>query len=234
MFRLEHNKNILQVECTGRCEIRESSRRLPAVQPSPSSDHRLQHRIARDGLGEAALVAAGAALPWIVLRPPGVYGPGDRQTLAFFRWVSRGIGPVLGSGTGRVSLLYVDDLAAAVATAAGEGTACGLIGEPDDGQPGGHSWPAIMAAAAAELGVKVRLLRVPRSMLYISGVANGLLRLIPGYVPTLTPDKVRELYHHDWVCDATSMSEMTAWRPRTPIAAGFAAAIAWYRRHGWL
>jgi nucleoside-diphosphate-sugar epimerase len=64
--------------------------------------------------------------------------------------------------------------------------------------------------------------------------ANGLLRLIPGYVPTLTPDKVRELYHHDWVCDATSMSEMTAWRPRTPIAAGFAAAIAWYRRHGWL
>ncbi len=46
--------------------------------------------------GEEALSALGSALPWTILRPPAIYGPGDRETLAFFKGVSRGIGAMLG------------------------------------------------------------------------------------------------------------------------------------------
>ena len=187
--------------------------------------------------GETALIESGAALPsWTVLRPPVVYGPGDRQTLAFFRWVSRGIGPVLGPEGARVSLLHVDDLAALVAAVLDEGGEAvrGLIGEPDDGQPGGHTWPALVAAAAGCFGRRARVLRVPRTALQAAGLANRLLCLFPGFRPMLTPDKVREVRHPDWVCDARPLIERTAWRPRTPIGPGFAGTIAWYRRHGWL
>jgi nucleoside-diphosphate-sugar epimerase len=191
--------------------------------------------------GEAALIGGGGgdggdAVPWTILRPPAVYGPGDRQTLMFFRMVKLGFGPVPGGAeAARVSLLHVDDLAAAVAAVVDEGAgAFGLVAEPDDGQPGGHSWPSLVAAAAERLGTPVRILRVPRWLTYGYSLASGALRLVPGHVPALTPDKVRELYHGDWVCDATSMMDATKWRPRTPLGPGFAETIAWYRLHRWL
>ena len=33
---------------------------------------------------EAEGVVAGSGLPWTIVRPPAVYGPGDRETLAYF------------------------------------------------------------------------------------------------------------------------------------------------------
>ena len=190
--------------------------------------------------GEAALTGGGpdgaTVVPWTILRPPAVYGPGDRQTLTFFRLARLGLAPVPASAAARVSLIHADDLAAAVATVLDEsGAARGLIAEPDDGQPGGYSWPALVAAVAEQLGRSVRPLRVPRTLLYAySWLSSAPRLLVPGHRPALTPDKVRELYHHDWVCDSASMTAATTWRPRTPIGPGFAGTIAWYRRHGWL
>ena len=67
---------------------------------------------------QAETVLAGEAgnMPWAVLRPPAVYGPGDREMLPLFRWMIRGFLPTVGSDNSRVSLLYVDDLAEAVVT----------------------------------------------------------------------------------------------------------------------
>ena len=42
--------------------------------------------------GEAELTRLDGELPWSILRPPAVYGPGDRETLAFFRALRMGIG----------------------------------------------------------------------------------------------------------------------------------------------
>ena len=65
-------------------------------------------------VGEQALIAAGDKLRWTILRPPAVYGPGDRATLSFFRCMAHGIGPVMGSDDARISLIHAGDLANAV------------------------------------------------------------------------------------------------------------------------
>ena len=41
--------------------------------------------------GEAELTRLDDELPWSILRPPAVYGPGDRETLAFFRALRMGV-----------------------------------------------------------------------------------------------------------------------------------------------
>ena len=43
---------------------------------------------------------------WAVLRPTAVYGPGDKELLPLFRWIGRGIAPILGSRSARFSLYY--------------------------------------------------------------------------------------------------------------------------------
>ncbi|HEX5080278.1 MAG TPA: NAD-dependent epimerase/dehydratase family protein [Geminicoccaceae bacterium] len=185
--------------------------------------------------GERALIAAGDALRWSILRPPAVYGPGDRATLFFFRCVRHGIGPLLGSADARLSLLHVADLADAVTALLADERAAGLIAEIDDGRgmQGGYRWPEMVEAAAAAFGRRARLLRIPITIPYGLAWLNRTLARA-GYTPMLTPGKVRELYHPDWVCDAGPLMARTLWRPAVPLREGFAATVAWYRQHGWL
>ena len=184
--------------------------------------------------GEAVLLDIDDGLPWTVLRPPAVYGPGDRETLSLFRSVRRGIGAMVGGRDARFSLLHVDDLVDAVLVTLEPGCADRLILELDDGASGGHSWPSMIEAAAREMDVAVRCIGVPKAGLLLLGHVNRALGLWPGYVPMLTPEKVRELTHPDWVADSRLILAKTAWRPAMPIDRGFPATIAWYRLHSWL
>ena len=61
---------------------------------------------------------AGRSGPWLVVRAPAVYGPGDRETLAYFRAVARGLRTSAQScPSARLSLIHVADLAEALALA---------------------------------------------------------------------------------------------------------------------
>ena len=183
--------------------------------------------------GEQALLAAGGTLRGSILRPPAVYGPGDPATLSFFRSVRHGIGPLLGPADARLSLIHVEDLANAVGALLADEQGAGLIAEVDDGG-GGYTWREMIEAAADAFGRRVRIVRVPMAIPYGLGVLNQALARVPGYVPMLTPGKVRELYHSNWVCDSGPIRARTDWRPAVSLRKGFAATIAWYRQQGWL
>lgn len=166
--------------------------------------------------GEQALLAAPA---WTVLRPPVVYGPGDRELLPLLRWMARGIAPMVGSPQGRFSLIYVDDLAeAAVRLVALGGT--GRVFELDDGRPSGYAMNDVVAAAARYRNRAVVRVSVP------AGVLGGLSRLnvlgarLRGRAPMLTPGKVREMFHPEWTCDNTALADATGWRPRIQLDEG--------------
>jgi nucleoside-diphosphate-sugar epimerase len=183
--------------------------------------------------GETALTAAGGALPWTILRPPAVYGPGDPATLPFFRCVGHGIGPLPGPAGARLSLIHVEDLANAVGALLADQRGAGLIAEVDDGQ-GGYGWREMIEAAAAAFGRRARIMRVPMAIPYGLGVLNLAFARVAGYTPMLTPGKVREIYHRDWVCDPGPIMACTSWQPAVPLRRGFAATVAWYRQQGWL
>jgi uncharacterized protein YbjT (DUF2867 family) len=87
-----------------------------------------------------------------IVRPPAVYGPGDRETLELFRMAKRGL--ILLPPAGRLSLIHADDLAnlfLALATAA---TATPLT-EPDDGTPGGWTHRQLAQALGVAVGRKI-------------------------------------------------------------------------------
>ncbi len=170
--------------------------------------------------GEERLAAAAPGLARSILRPPAVYGPGDRAMLPLLRLMHRGIVPSF-HPQGRFSLLYVDDLATAVASwlTRGEGAA-GLCSEIDDGRPGGYGWDDIAAILRVLYRRKIRRIPVPPGALLLTGRLNASLGRWTGHCPLLTPGKVRELFHPDWVCRPSDWGERTGWRPHTDFAAG--------------
>lgn len=178
--------------------------------------------------GEQALAADAGNLAWTILRPPAVYGPGDREMRALFRNMARGWAPVPGTGRSRFSLIYVDDLAAAIVAWLQSGHDARQTYELDDGHAGGYDWPAALDVASQALrgGQPVRALHVPVALLRAAGAMNALAARLLGYAPMLTPGKVREITHANWVCDPRAFQEATGWRAAVPFAQGLVRTLA--------
>ena len=70
--------------------------------------------------GERLVMEASVnhGLPYVILRPCMIYGPGlSPSTEVFLQWIGNGIKFLLGGGKSRLSILYVDDFADAIITA---------------------------------------------------------------------------------------------------------------------
>ena len=72
-----------------------------------------------------------SGLDWAIVRPPAVYGPGDKETLELFRMAKLGL--MLMPPKGRVSLIHVDDLARLLLALAADAAPSSIVIEPDDG-----------------------------------------------------------------------------------------------------
>src|SRR5262249_45654100 len=85
--------------------------------------------------GETELARCGDGLSWSILRPPAVYGPGDREILAFFQALWRGIALLPTPRDGLLSLIHAADLAAPATAPAGSQGRRGEGREDEHGAP---------------------------------------------------------------------------------------------------
>jgi len=190
----------------------------------------LSHYAASKRAAEERLAAAGDG--WTILRPPAVYGPGDRESLRIFRAASAPVQPMLNGGDARLTLIHVADLARAMAALLAAGGASGCH-EVTDARHDGYSWDEIARAAASALGRAARPLRVPEGVIRALGLVGDAAAL-GGITGMLTSQKVGEILHRDWRSDPASQPPVSQWQPEITLDRGFAETVAWYRAAGWL
>lgn len=183
---------------------------------------------------EEELRRFAGAMEIAIIRPPAVYGPGDRATLEIFRGLARGRLVVPAAREGRFSLIFVEDLAALLAHLCEAPWPPGLTLEPDDGHPGGYRWRDLADRAAAASGRPVRLLLLPPAAGRLVASTSELFARITGKAPLLPADKLGEFYHSDWLCRPEGLEQVAGWRPRVTFAEGLGRTLAWYRAAGWL
>ncbi len=169
--------------------------------------------------GEIALESADD-LHWTILRPPAVYGPGDRELRGLLSLARRGIALRPGPPGQRLALLHVHDLIRALAACLSHPAPCrhGRY-ELDDGKPGGYDFDEIGEAVA---GRRVRQVGVPPRLLETLAGVNRWLSGWLHYAPMLTPGKVRELQQAAWLCDNAPFRRATGWQPQVDLAEGAA------------
>jgi nucleoside-diphosphate-sugar epimerase len=61
----------------------------------------------------------------------------------------------------------------------------------------------------------------------LAAAVNLLAARMTGYAPMLTPGKVGELSHPDWVCDNTPLNRDTGWSPRVLLPEGLKLTLGW-------
>lgn len=170
-------------------------------------------------------------LDWTAVRPPAIYGPGDREMLEMFRMARSGI--MMLPPAGRLSIIHADDLARLLVTLAGTrgNAAAGRIYEVDDGTPGGFTHVAFAHRLGQAVGRRVLPVSLPRWAMMLAARGD---RLVRGAKAKLTPDRARYFCHPDWVAAPDRAVPQDLWHPEIGADEGLAATAAGYRAKGWL
>lgn len=178
----------------------------------------------RAGEEQLAAITQGSELSCAILRPPAIYGPGDQELLPLFTLMSRGITPMPGVAGARASLLHVNDLAQAVIKLL-DSPAQGTY-ELHDGHEAGYSWDEIATLVESVVGRRRGWrLRIPEVVLRSIAKINVFAARVLGYMPMMTPGKVNELRHPDWVCDNAELSRATGWHPAISLKDGLSPLL---------
>ena len=153
-------------------------------------------------------------MPWTIFRPTAVYGPGDKEMSPLFRATQYGILPMVGSKISRYSLIHVSDLVSAILCWLDTNTRIQGTYELDDGMEGGYDCHSIASIAQDVWRRPVRCIFIPVSLVILFANINLWLSRILQYAPMLTPGKVREIKHPNWVCDISPLIQvLPSWQP---------------------
>lgn len=185
----------------------------------------------RSKLAAEAAVTAGA-LPWVIVRPPTVYGPRDREVLKVFRMARWGVAPVFGDGSQELSAVHGGDLAGALVAA---GTSPRTIGKVYYAcHPEVVTSAEFVSAVGSAMGRRPRLVPIPpslgRTLLGLTELSAG----VAGRATILTRDKANEFFQAAWTGDPGPLTRDSGWRAAHDLDSGMADTYRWYRSAGWL
>jgi len=202
-------------------------RRFVHVSSLAAREPKLSHYGGSKARAEELVHSSG--LDWAIVRPPAVYGPGDRETLELFRMAKLRL--MLMPPKGRVSVIHADDLARLLLALAAPAAPSSMLIEPDDGKPGGWTHREFARALAVAVGTRAAVVSSPGILLRLAARADQLLR---GEKAKLTADRAAYFSHRNWVVEPKRAAPPQLWRPQIPTERGLTDTAAWYRAQGWL
>ncbi len=165
-------------------------------------------------------------LPGSVVRPVGIYGPGDRRFLKLFRPIARGMFVMIGNGRTLYHLTYIDDLVEGIVLAArrpeGRGEVFTIAGERYT------TIGELVGMIADAVGRRRPWLRIPFYPVYAASVVCDRVCRPLGLEPPIYPRRV-EFFYKDRAFSIDKARRLLGYRPRVDLPEGLRATAEWYR-----
>jgi len=170
-------------------------------------------------------------LPFTIIRPAAIYGPGDRRLLKIFKMASWPFFPVLGRARGQLyHLIHVEDLTGIFIQAALHPKAQGevFIG----GDPQALALADIVSIIRSEYGRKARMIRIPAwPFFWMAGICETVCRPF-GIAPPLYKRRVA-FFTKDRSFDTSKLRNLLDFQYSRTTEQGLRETARWYRDHGW-
>lgn len=210
---------------------------LAAVGPTrgrpvrPDDDPRPITAYGRSKLAGEQAALGRTSVDTAVLRPPAVYGPGDRDLLTFFRFARWHVLPTAGPSGRLMQLVHVRDLAAAIVAAGETESATGIYHVAEARR---YPWSEVLELVAGAVGNRAIRLSVPPSLVRAAAAITEQVARWRGKAIIFDRDKARELLAPGWTCETESARLGFGFEARIPLAEGLRETAGWYRAYGWL
>lgn len=175
--------------------------------------------------------AAQKNLNYTIIRPTGIFGPGDKRLLKVFKMATKPFFPILGYGKCLYHLIHVDDLTDAIILSAthpaarAEAFLCGNIEAV--------RLVDMAKLIAEETGNALRILRVPVTPVFWLADLCELLCKPFGIEPPLYRRRVA-FYTKDRSFDTTKIRTQLQWSPKWTNESGIRNTARWYLEKKWI
>jgi nucleoside-diphosphate-sugar epimerase len=203
----------------------------PADETTPFAPGDVYQRTKLDAERLAADFGRRTSLEVVVVRPIGIYGPGDTRFLKMFRGIARGRFPMLGGGQVFYHLTYIDDLVRgfelAGTTAAARGREYIVAG------PEYTTLEELTRLIAAELGVPPPRLRLPIWPVWVAGALCEAICVPFGIEPPLFRRRV-DFYRKSRAFTTARARAELGYNPTIDLRTGIRRTAEWYRARGLL
>lgn len=180
-----------------------------------------------DGLEEA-----GYDLPYVILRPTGVYGPREHDYYMMAKSIKEHVDFAAGWKRQDITFVYVDDVVQAVFLALDHGKK-GRKYFLSDGNV--YQSSTFSNLIHQELGYPwwIRV-KAPIALLHVICKVCDAWGHLTGRLTALNNDKYNILRQRNWRCDIRPAVDELGFKPQWDLARGVRETIEWYKANGWL
>lgn len=171
-------------------------------------------------------------LPYVILRPTGVYGPRERDYFMMAKSIQSHTDFAVGFKQQDITFVYVTDVVQAVFLAMEKGQTgrCYFLSDGEVYQSSTFS-----DLIRKELGNPwwIRI-TAPLWLLRIITFCGEYMGHITGKVTALNNDKYNIMKQRNWRCDINPARQELGYEPQVKLEEGVRRSIAWYKKNKWL
>ena len=165
----------------------------------------------------------------VVIRPVGIYGPGDLRFLKLFRPISKNRFVMIGAGKVLYHMTYIDDLVEGFMLAATRDQALGEVFTIAG--PNYTTLLELVNTIAEILGKRRSRLRIPFAPVYAASVVCDKVCRAIGVSPPIYPRRV-EFFALDRAFSIEKARKLLGYDPQVPLRKGIEKTARWYQDTG--
>lgn len=177
---------------------------------------------------KSELLIQSSTLPYIILRPTGVYGPKEKDYLLMYKSIKKGIETYVGKGEQYISFIYVKDLARLVFDAI-ESDHRNKSYFVSDMRV--HTTKSFNRIVKKELNKKTIRIVFPKALVNQVAFWGEQWGRMTGQVPTLNTEKFKDITCDNWLCDSSPLIDDFGFTPDYNLKDGIHESITWYKQH---
>lgn len=210
--------------------IREQLPYLPIREddePQPNTEYGKSKLAAED-----ILETVTDKLPYVILRPTGVYGPREKDYFLMVKSIQSHTDFSVGFKRQDITFVYVKDVVQAVflAMERGKSGRCYFL---SDGQV--YQSSTFSDLIIHELGNPWCLrVKTPIWVLRVVTFFGEQVGRITGKISALNNDKYHILKQRNWQCDIQPAIDELGYQPQYQLERGVKETVAWYKEKGWI
>lgn len=173
-----------------------------------------------------------ARLSTLIVRPPIIFGPWDKQLFTFFKMARYGLSVQLISAEKYYSVVYVHDLVQGLMQAAQCDSPSGSVYYLSD--PLIYSWSEITASILRSMYAVTLRMPVNHTMMRLAARAYDAASLLLNRPLPFGSEKYREMSAPAWICSPDKAMRELRFSPQLNLGRGMELTARWYRDMGWI
>lgn len=170
-------------------------------------------------------------VPWTIVRPSGVYGPGDVDYFELFNLANRRVNLFFGNRDRAFSAIYVDDCVDAILTAGKRDEAVGNGYFLTDDAP--TTWGDFQDMVVRAVGKRALTLNLPELLVTASAHLGELATRFDGKARLMNRQKAKMSQQDAWLCSGEKAKAELGFEASVDQAVGVERTHKWYRDQGW-